>query len=343
MGIKASPTCVMSYGEQGGAIGYLIGEENRGMRYMFTMMNNARLSVGLEGLALAERAYQDAVQYAQERRQGSAPGSPAGESSLIVEHPDVRRMLLTMKAYIDAMRALIYLTAQRLDVAVAHPDPEVRQANQEQVDLLIPICKAWSTDLGVEVTSLAVQVYGGMGYIEESGVAQHFRDARITPIYEGTNGIQAMDLVGRKLPMRGGGVVADFLAEVRALDDDLAAGGDELAPIRANLTEAADVLSATTDWLLTNGLADVRNALAGATPYLRMFSLVAGGWLMARQALAAHGALAAGEGDAGLLGAKLVTARFFAEQLLPGVKGLAGPVTAGFADLYAIDAEHLAG
>ena len=343
MGIKASPTCVMSYGENDGAVGYLIGEENRGMRYMFTMMNNARLSVGLEGLALAERAYQDALQYAQERRQGIAPGSPAGESSFIIDHPDVRRMLLTMKAYIEAMRGVIYLTAERMDIASAHPDPDIRQAEQEQVDLLIPVCKAWSTDLGCEVTSLAIQIYGGMGYIEESGVPQHFRDARITPIYEGTNGIQAMDLVGRKLPQRGGAVVEDFLASIHALDPELAKGGDALASIRANLAEAAAVLTETTTWLMENGLADVRNALAGATPYLRMFSLVAGGWVMARQAIAAQAHLDAGTGDPAVMAAKVVTARFYAEQLLPAVKGLQSPVSAGYADLFAIDPAHLAG
>ena len=199
MGIKASPTCVMSYGENDGAIGYLIGEENQGMRYMFTMMNNARLSVGLEGLSIAERAYQDALQYAQERKQGRAPGAPAGEQSLIIEHPDVRRMLLTMKSLIDAMRAIIYVCAEGIDLAAHHPDASVREANQELVDLLIPVAKGWSTDMGIDVTSLAVQVFGGMGYIEEAGVAQHYRDARITAIYEGTNGIQAMDLIGRKL------------------------------------------------------------------------------------------------------------------------------------------------
>ncbi|HEX7443341.1 MAG TPA: acyl-CoA dehydrogenase, partial [Acidimicrobiales bacterium] len=343
MGIKASPTCVMSYGEGEGAVGYLIGEENRGMRYMFTMMNNARLSVGLEGLALAERAYQDALQYAQERRQGIAPGSPAGEGSFIIDHPDVRRMLMTMKAYIEAMRSLIYLTAERMDIAISHPDADERQSSSELVDLLIPICKAWSTDLGVEVTSLAIQVYGGMGYVEESGVPQHFRDARITPIYEGTNGIQAMDLVGRKLPMRAGGVVTDFLATIGALDAELDKAGPDLASIRSNLAEALTVLSDTSAWLMEHGMADVRDALAGATPYLRMFSLVTGGWLMARQALVAKSLLEAGTGDAGLLAAKVVTARFYAEQLLPAVKGLASPVTAGHADLFAVDAAHLAG
>jgi len=342
MGIKASPTCVMSFGEGGGAVGYLIGEQNQGMRYMFTMMNNARLSVGLEGLSLSERAYQDAVTYAQERRQGRAPGAPAGESSLIVDHPDVRRMLLTMKAYIDAMRALIYVTAEQMDVSVGHPDEDVRRAAGERVDLLIPLCKAWSTDLGVEITSLAIQVYGGMGYVEESGVAQHFRDARITPIYEGTNGIQAMDLVGRKLPMRAGGVMTDLLDEIRALDGRLDQAGEALASVRSNLAAAVETLSDTTDWMMKHGVEDVRHALAGATPYLRMFALVAGGWLMARQALAAHDALASG-GDTELLTAKLATARFFAEQLLPMVKGLVGPVTAGFEALYQLDPTQLAG
>jgi 3-(methylthio)propanoyl-CoA dehydrogenase len=345
MGIKASPTCVMAYGENEGAVGYLIGEENRGMRYMFTMMNNARLSVGLEGLSLAERAWQDAVQYAQERRQGRAPGAPAGEMSLIVEHPDVRRMLLTMKSLVEAMRAIIYVTAEGIDLAARHPDEAVRQAKQEEVDLLIPVAKAWSTDMGIEVTSLAIQVYGGMGYIEESGVPQHYRDARITAIYEGTNGIQAMDLVGRKLPMRAGGAITDLIARIAALDPVLAEAGDDLASVRTNLNDAVGALVDTTSWLMEHGLADPRDALAGASPYLRMFSLVAAGWLMARQGLAACEALADGAaaGDRPFLEAKVVTARFFAEQLLPAVHGLRGAVTAGHDDLFAIAPEVLAG
>ncbi len=345
MGIKASPTCVMSYGEGDGAIGYLIGEENQGMRYMFTMMNNARLSVGLEGLALAERAYQDALQYAQERRQGRAPGAPPGEMSLIIDLPDVRRMLLTMKSLIDAMRAIIYITAEGTDLAAHLTDEDARTAANERVDLLIPVAKGWCTDMGIEVTSLAIQVYGGMGYIEESGVPQHYRDARITAIYEGTNGIQAMDLVGRKLPMRAGGVVQDFLAEVAALDADLAAGGDDLAVVRRELASALAATTDTTNWLLENGLADVRNALAGATPYLRMFSLLVAGWATAKQGLAAKAVLdggATGE-SAEVAAGKLVTARFFAEQILPGVHGLVAPVEAGFEDLYAVDLAALAG
>ena len=300
------------------------------MRYMFTMMNNARLSVGLEGLAMAERAYQDALRYAQERQQGRAIGAPAGESSPIVEHPDVRRMLLTMKAYIEAMRALLYTNAEAIDLARHHPDPAERQARRELVDLLTPISKAWCTDLGVEVTSLGLQVYGGMGYVEETGVAQHFRDSRITPIYEGTNGIQAMDLVGRKVPMRGGGVVADFLAQMEALDAELAAAGSELAGVRAALANGVSALREATDWIMSHGLAEPNDALAGATPYLRMFGLVIGGWLLARSALAASRLLHNASGsDAVFLQEKINTARFYAEQLLPQAAGLLPAVTAG--------------
>ncbi|MGH9111163.1 MAG: acyl-CoA dehydrogenase [Acidimicrobiales bacterium] len=337
MGINASPTCVMAYD---GAVGYVIGEPNQGMRYMFKMMNSARLSVGVEGLSLGERAYQQAVAYAAERRQGRAPGAPAGESSPIIDHPDVRRMLLTMRASIEALRCLAYLNAESLDLAKGHPDEAVRTQSQELADLLTPITKAWGTDLGVELTSLAVQVHGGMGYIEETGVAQHYRDARIAPIYEGTNGIQAMDLVGRKLPLRAGGAMSDFLAGVATTADELAGAGeqpdgDDLATIGKRLADAHATLRQTTDWLMANGLADVNNALAGATPYLRMCGIVTGGWLLARSALAASRALDDGKGDADFLRQKVVTARFYAEQLLPQAAGLAPAVQAGPADLLA--------
>ena len=223
LGIRASPTCVMSFGDAGGATGYLIGEANQGMRYMFTMMNTARLSVGVQGLAIAERAYQDALRYAQERRQGRVVGARAGESSPIVEYTDVRRMLLTMKAYIEAMRALLYTHAASIDLAGHHHDQAEREARRELAELLTPISKAWCTDLGVELTSIGLQVHGGMGYVEETGVAQYLRDSRIAPIYEGTNGIQAIDLVTRKVPMRGGGVVTDLLAQMEVLGRELAA------------------------------------------------------------------------------------------------------------------------
>jgi hypothetical protein len=300
---------------------------------MFKMMNNARLSVGVSGLALGERAYQDAVAYASERRQGRAPGAPAGEASPIIDHPDVRRMLLTMRAHVEALRCLTYVNAESLDIAAHHPDEEVRVQRQELADLLTPIAKAWGTDVGVELTSLAVQIHGGMGYIEETGVAQHYRDIRIAPIYEGTNGIQAIDLVGRKLPMRAGGVIAAFLAAIEATAADLAGAGGDLAAIAKHLADAQATLKSTTDWLLANGLADPTNALAGATPYLRMCGIVTGGWLLARAAQAAQSLLDAGEGDADFLRQKVVTSRFYAEQCLPQAAGLAPAVTAGPSDL----------
>jgi len=317
MGIKASPTCVLDYD---GAIGYLIGDENAGMRYMFTMMNNARLSVGLEGLSLAERSYQQTVAFAKERRQGRAPGAPAGTSSPIIEHPDVRRMLMTMRSLTEAMRALCYVNAEAIDLARHHPDEAIRTRAQERADVLTPISKGWCTDMGVEVTSLAIQVHGGMGYIEETGVAQHFRDSRITPIYEGTNGIQAMDLVGRKLPIRAGGAVMDLLDEMAAT---------EFGP---ELTDAIAAVREATDWLLANGLENPSHALAGAAPYLRMFGILCGGWLLARSALAGP--------DAGLPD-KAVTARFYAEQLLPTARGFLPAVTAGADDLFAIPEDRL--
>ena len=345
LGIHASPTCVMSYGDEGGAVGYLIGQPNEGMRYMFTMMNNARLSVGVQGLGAAEPAYQAALSYARTRRQGRAVGAPAhaggasgtSESSLIIEHPDVRRMLLTMKAYIEAMRCLLYLNGESIDLARHHPDASVRQARQELVDLLTPVSKAWCTDLGVELTSIAVQVHGGMGYVEETGVAQYLRDSRIAPIYEGTNGIQAIDLVTRKLPMRGGAVVKGHLAAMSALDDELAAAGPELAGIRARLAEGVAVLTETTDWLAAHLATDPNDALAGASPYLRMFGLVTGGWLMARSALAARHLLDAGSADRRWLSDKVATARFYAEQLLPQAAGLQRAATGGAAALYDVD------
>jgi 3-(methylsulfanyl)propanoyl-CoA dehydrogenase len=332
MGINASPTCVMSYE---GAVGYLIGEPNQGMRYMCKMMNNARFSVGLEGLALGERAYQQAVAYAAERQQGRAPGAPAGTPSPIVDHPDVRRMLLTMKAYIEALRCLAYLNAECIDLAKSHADGAVRTWRAELADLLTPLTKGWGTDLGVEITSLAVQVHGGMGYIEETGVAQHFRDIRIAPIYEGTNGIQAMDLVGRKLPLRGGGVIADFQAEIARTVEELSTADGDLAVIGDRLDAGLSALRDATAWLLENGLANPVDALAGATPYLRLCGTVAGGWLLARSAQAAARLEADGLGDREFLAQKVVTARFYCDQLLPQVHGLVPAVTAGASDLTA--------
>jgi 3-(methylthio)propanoyl-CoA dehydrogenase len=342
MGIKASPTCVLSFGEGDGAVGYLIGEEHAGMAYMFTMMNNARLSVGVEGLAVAERAWQPTLAFAQERTQGRAVGAPRGTSSPIVEHPDVKRMLLTMKAYVDAMRALIYVNAEAMDRARHELDESDRGAAAELVDLLIPLSKAWSTDLGSVVTSLGIQVHGGMGYIEETGMAQHYRDARIAAIYEGTNGIQAIDLVGRKLPMRAGGVVLDHLDRIAAVASELDGAGFDLAA--TELAAAVDATRAATQWLLERGLADPNDALAGATPFLRMLAVTTGGWLMARQALAAQRRLRDDGDDAGRAfhEGKLAVARFFCEQLLGEVQGLSRQVTSGVEPLDRVDPATLA-
>jgi len=338
LGIHASPTCVMSYGDAGGAVGYLVGEANQGMRYMFTMMNTARLSVGLQGLSIAERAYQDALRFAQERRQGRAVGAPAGELSPIVEHPDVRRMLLTMKAYIEAMRAILYTNAVSIDLARHHHDPVEREARRELIELLTPISKAWCTDLGVDLASIGLQVHGGMGYVEETGVAQYLRDSRISPIYEGTNGIQAIDLVMRKVPMRGGGVVADLLAQMEALGTELDAAGQELAGIQPALANGVSVLREATDWILSRGPVEPNDALAGATPYLRLSGLVIGGWLMARSALAARQLLRNASGpDAVFLQDKISTALFYTDQLLPQAAGLLPAVTAGAEQLFRID------
>jgi 3-(methylthio)propanoyl-CoA dehydrogenase len=339
LGIHASPTCVMAYGEDGeGAVGELVGEPNTGMRGMFTMMNDARLGVGIQGLAIAERAYQQALAYAQERRQGRGPTSTPGEQAPIIDHADVRRMLLTQKAYIEAMRALCYANAHAIDLAHAHPDAAVREHQQKVADLLTPLSKAWCTDLGVELSSLAVQVHGGMGYVEETGVAQHYRDARIAPIYEGTNGIQALDLVGRKLPYDGGAFVAGYLADLATEVEQLPSS---LGSIRDGLRHAVSVLEELTTWLLGQR-EDPNDVFAGATPYLRGFATVVGGVLLARGAAAAQARLDAGGGDVDFLAAKVVTARFYAEQLLPQVDGLRGAVTAGAHDLYAVTPAQLA-
>ena len=330
MGIHASPTCTLVYED---AVGYLIGDENQGMRYMFTMMNNARLSVGLEGLALAERSHQQAVAFAKERRQGRAVGGDPGVQAPIIGHADVRRMLLTQKALIEAMRGLMYLNGRSIDLSLHHPDAAVRQEHQEIADLYTPLSKAWGTDMGLEATSLGIQVHGGMGYIEETGAAQHFRDARIPPIYEGTNGIQAMDLVGRKLPMRGGAVVTEHLDRMDVTAQALAESGDaDLVAIGERLTEGVAACRAATGWLVEHGLADPNDALAGSTPYLRLLATVTGGWVLGQEALAARRDGA--EEPVAFRDAKVVTARFFAENVLPSALGLVHAVTGGAALLY---------
>ncbi|MEM7339717.1 MAG: acyl-CoA dehydrogenase [Actinomycetota bacterium] len=343
LGIHGSPTCVLSYGDADGAIGWLVGEEGDGMRNMFTMMNNARLSVGLQGLALAERAYQQALGYAQERKQGTAIGAERGVSSPIIDHADVRRMLMTQRSWIDAMRCLVYSNAAALDRAAVDRGTPEGEAAQERAELYTPLTKSLCTDLGSEMTSLAIQIHGGMGYVEETGVAQHYRDARIAPIYEGTNGIQAADLVGRKLPMRGGGVVMDELAAADAVADDLVAV-PELARSGEQLRLAAAAARRATEWLITNGLADPNEALGASSPYLRLLGTVVCGSLVGRLGLAAAARVGEGGGsdaDREFHEAKLVSARFFGEQILPTVLGLEATVTAGASDLFALSADQL--
>ncbi len=339
LGIHASPTCVLQFGDNGGAIGYLVGDENSGMRYMFTMMNQARLAVGLEGLAVADRAYQQALEYALERRQGRRPETPKGESSLIIEHPDVRRMLMTMKAYVEAMRCLVYLNAKAIDIAHHHPDESEREQGRELTDLLTPLSKGWCTDLGNELTSLGIQVHGGMGFVEETGAAQHYRDIRIAGIYEGTNGIQAIDLVGRKLNMRNGDVVFELLTQIDETVTTLNERG--LEEIGLPLKEANESLKTASTWLLESGAANGDAVLAGATPYLRMFGTTIGGWLMANSALSAQQLLTEATENTEFLQAKIETARFFAQQLLPQATGLLASVTSGSDSMFAINSESL--
>ena len=340
LGIHASPTCVLQFGDNGGATGYIVGEENSGMRYMFTMMNQARLAVGLEGLAVADRAYQQALDYALERMQGRRADTPKGESVPIIDHPDVRRMLMTMKAYIEAMRCMIYLNAKSIDIAHHHPDQDERTRGSELTDLLTPLSKSWCTDLGNELTSLGIQIHGGMGFVEETGAAQHYRDIRIAGIYEGTNGIQAIDLVGRKLSMRKGDVVRELLLEINETASELHSA--DLEGIGRPLEDAVQDMQAATEWLIENGGASSDDGLAGATPYLRMFGTTVGGWLLAKSALQAKKQIDEGN-DSAFLHAKIETATFFAEQLLPQVSGLLPAAVSGAHSLYAIKPERLRG
>ena len=328
LGIHAAPTCVMAYGDDaGGAVGFLLGTINKGMRNMFTMMNTARISVAIQGMAVAERAYQQAAAFARERRQGRAVG--ASESSPIVDHPDVRRMLMTMRSNTEAMRALLYRAAMHQDLARHAATEADRGWHADCLALLTPVVKTWCTDLGVEVASLGIQVHGGMGYIEETGAAQHWRDARITPIYEGTNGIQSIDLVMRKLPIDGGRFVGRYIESLRPPVAGLhELGWDEAA---VSLSAALDALAEGADHLLS-GTGDPNQQLAGATPYCTMFGTVAGGAMMAEAAL-----VAARSGNH----EKQVTARFYLEQLLPTATGLLPAVKAGAADLFAIEAASL--
>ena len=324
LGIHASPTCVMAFGENDGAIGYLLGEENKGLAGMFTMMNHARLGVGLQGLGISERAYQLARSFALDRTQGNAPGIKGKVT--IIHHPDIRRMLLVMKSQIEAMRAAAYYTAGAEDLWHHADDDVERAAAKSRVALLTPVIKAWMTEVAQELTSLGVQIQGGMGYVEETGAAQHMRDARILTIYEGTTGIQAIDFVGRKIMADEGKAMAELIAEMRGLDDALAAD-ERLADIRVALSAGVDQLQLATRWLLDNGSLDPNAAGSASVNLLMLTGTVVGGWQMALAGLAIVNGAASG--DESFAEAKLMTARFYALHILPRANGLCAAAMAG--------------
>ena len=341
LGIHASPTCVMAYGDNGGAVGYLLGEPNRGLEYMFIMMNEARLGVGLQGIALGERAYQQALGYARERKQGR--DAVTGEPLVTLDrHPDIRRMLMLMKSRVEACRAMAYYTSGLLDRAHVIIDPEEKKRNLWLAEFMIPIVKGGGTEMGIEVTSLGIQIYGGMGFIEETGAAQHWRDSRITTIYEGTTGIQANDLIFRKL-MRDQGATArvvfgEVAATARALNES---ARPELQAIGRRLGDALQAWVKATEFLA----GDAKNGLAGpltaAVPYLHLAVTVCGGWLMGRAALAAASYLDRGEGDQVFYRGKIATAHFYADQMLPQAAAYSATVQAGGASLAAVSDEML--
>ena len=335
LGIHASPTCTMVFGDKGGATGWLVGEENKGLACMFTMMNNARLAVGLQGVAIAERATQQAVAFARERKQGRAAGDSGPGMSPIAHHADVRRMLMTMRALTQAARGICHLNAAAIDRAHRESDPARRKEAGERAGLLTPIAKAFSTDIGNEVASLGVQVHGGMGFIEETGAAQHLRDARILPIYEGANGIQAIDLVTRKLPLSGGDAVRREIASMRATVARVAAANvDTFGATARRLGEALDALERATAYMLDAVGRAPDDAQAGAVAYLRLFGLARGGAALADAGLAAHRLASAGDSDAAHAG-RVALARFFAENLVVAAGGLEASVTEGAASLHA--------
>jgi len=334
LGIHASPTAVMVFDK---AVGYLVGEENKGLSYMFIMMNAARFSVGLEGVSIAERAFQRALAYARERLQGKDLVE-GGQTVPIIRHPDVRRMLMLMKSQTEAMRALAYVVAAAMDFSVKSSGEE-KKRHQAFVELMIPVVKGWSTETGIEVASLGVQVHGGMGFIEETGAAQHLRDARITTIYEGTTGIQAMDLMGRKIAREGGATAKAYLAELKKFDAELAKSKNaDIQAIRASLSSGVQAVSDCVDYIVANAGKDVKGVFAGAVPFLKLMGIVAGGWQMARAALVAEKKMEAGEKS--FLQAKIKTARFYAEHVLVQAPALRDTVVKGGAGVMALSDEQ---
>ncbi|HQX08495.1 MAG TPA: acyl-CoA dehydrogenase, partial [Zoogloea sp.] len=316
MGIHGSATAVMSFGDKGGAIGYLVGEANRGLEYMFTMMNHARLNVGLEGVGVSERSYQHALAYARDRIQGRIVGDKSGEKKPILHHPDVRRMLMDMKTRTEAGRAIAYYVAGCMDRAKSHPDADVRAANQRRLELLTPVVKGWCTENAQGITWNGVQVHGGMGFIEETGAALYMRDARIITIYEGTTAIQANDLIGRKTAKEGGKSMQQLLADIAETGAALRASNDPaLKSLADALGDGIAALDEATNWLLANYEATPQAAHAGSVPFLKLTGIVVGGWLMARSAQIAAGRLNEADGD--FYKAKMATAAYFAKHVIP--------------------------
>jgi alkylation response protein AidB-like acyl-CoA dehydrogenase len=340
LGIKASPTAVLQFGDHGGAIGTLVGEENRGLEYMFIMMNSARFGVGMQGVAVAERAYQKAVGYARDRVQSrDLAGSPGPVS--IIHHPDVRRMLMSMRAQIEGARAMAYVTAAAFDAAHHDVDPAVRKANMAFYEYMVPLVKGWSTEMSIDVASTGVQIHGGMGFIEETGAAQHYRDARILTIYEGTTAIQANDLIGRKTVRDGGATIQAILAQVRRTEAELAQQDSaDLQAIGRQLSAASTALEEVVAFVLANIKADIKGVFAGSVPYLKMGGIVLSGWQMARAALVADARLKQGTGDAGFYSAKIGTARFFADHLLSQASAYRTSIVDGHAGVMALAEEQ---
>jgi alkylation response protein AidB-like acyl-CoA dehydrogenase len=339
LGIKASPTAVLQFGDHGGAVGYLVGQENRGLEYMFIMMNAARYAVGVQGIAVAERAYQQAAAYAKERIQsrpvdGSKPGSAP-----IIHHPDVRRMLMTMRAYTEGCRAMAITAAAAYDAAHAHPDADVRKQNQAFYEFMVPLVKGYSTEMSLEVTSLGVQVHGGMGFIEETGAAQHYRDSRILPIYEGTTAIQANDLVGRKTARDGGQVAKAIAGQIEATETALARRDSVAArAVLKRLKAAREAFVQVVDFIASQAKASPNAAFAGSVPYLMLAGNVVAGWQLARALMVAEDRLAAGE-DTAFMQAKIATARFYAEHILAKAPAVRDAIVEGADSVMGLDIE----
>jgi acyl-CoA dehydrogenase len=337
LGIHASPTAVLVYEN---AIGYLVGEENRGLEYMFIMMNLARFAVGMEGLSISERAYQQALGYAKERIQ-SRDVAGGGKAVTIIHHPDVRRMLMSMKSQIEAMRALAYVVAAAVDKSLRHPDKAERTRNQAFVDFMIPIVKGWFTETGIEVASTGIQVHGGMGFVEETGAAQHLRDARITTIYEGTTGIQANDLIGRKIAREGGTTAKEVISAMRAVEADLGkVANEDMAATREAFSAALTAAEECVSWMVITYGNDIKAAHAGAVPFLKLMGIVCGGWQLARSALIAQQRHSEDKGDKSFYEAKIKTARFYADHVLTQAPALRNTIVHGAAGVMALAEEQ---